>query len=125
MSIESAAVRKRKRIVEHIISGFKTAKEAIVFGNTFEAVIQGKLEDFVKFKQWIGSPDTSLAITEAYAGETVLKTCFLDVPNNEAANFICESLKVVAGKHEEVHKTKLVVNNEVIRDKPQPQILKR
>ena len=123
MSVETASERKRKRIVEHAISGFRNAKEAITFGNTVNSVIQGRVKEFIKFKQQIGSPDTTLAITESYTGETILKTIFLDVPDQNTAVFICDTLKVVADKHKDVHDNALHVMDEIVREKPQPQVM--
>ena len=123
MSLESAYVRKEKRIVEHIIGGFKSAKDAIIFGNTVEAVIQENVKEFIKFRQQIGSPDTKLVITKDWEGETVLKTAFLDIPNQNTAVFVCDVVKKATLKHKEVHDCTLNIINEIVRDKPQPQFI--
>ena len=123
MSIETSSERKRKRIVEHVISGFKTAKEAIVFGNTVNAVIQENTGEFIKFRQMIGSPDTNLAITEDYSGDTILKMSFLELSGNEVANFICDTVRIVSDKHKDVHDNQLHIMDESIREKPQPQYM--
>lgn len=121
MSLESASARRNKRIVEHIIGGFKSANEAIVFGNTVESVIQGKVKGFVKFRQHIGAPNTTIAITEDWKGDTVLKTMFLEISDQNTAAFIVDSVKTIISKHEEIHKCVLNIINEVVREKPQPQ----
>ena len=123
MSLETVEERRRKRIVEHIIGNFRTAKEAIVFGNTVDAVIRDKTNLEIKFRQFVGSPDTSLAITEDYTGETVLKTHFLEIPDQNTAMFICEELKGALSAHNQVNGADVKVMNEVVREKPQPQRL--
>ena len=119
--LESASVRKDKRIVEHIIGGFKSAKEAITFGNTVENLINEHI-GVSKFRQAIAAPDSSIAITEEWQDATVLKTMFLELDQNKA-NFVCESIKKIVASHEEVHRTLLLIQNEVVREKPQPQTL--
>lgn len=126
MSLESASARKNKRIVEYVIGGFQTAKDAITFGNTTESVIQSRmLKFFPKFKQSIGSPDTKLAITEDWEEATVLKLTFLEIPNQNSAISICDAVRTIVATHEKVHKTSLAVLKEEIREKPQPQFMNR
>lgn len=123
MSLETDAERRRKRIVEHILGRFRTAKEAIVFGNTLNSVVREKTKLNIKFDQQIGSPDTSLAITEDYDGETLLKTFFLEIPDQNTAVFICEEMKGVLSAHNQVNGASVEIMNEVVREKPQPQRL--
>ena len=117
--VESATIRKRKRVVDHTLTGFKSANEAIIFGNTVEMIINDKIGS-QKFRQQIGSPDTKLAITNEYNGETVLKTKFLEIKNQNTAKAICEQLKEAVKAHNEVHHAS-VKAEEIIRGKPQPQ----
>ena len=122
MNVESAYDRLRKRIVEHTITGFSNAKEAVVFGNTVERIVIDKV-GYQKFRQQIGAPGTSLAITPEWISDTVLKTTFLELPDNNIAQFICDAMKRAMKTHNEVHRASLRVANEVIRDKPQPQFI--
>ena len=122
MSVESASNRKRKRIVEHVISGFRTAPSAVTFGNTVEAIVADKIGQ-QKFRQYVGRPRSPLAITQDYLGDTVLKTTFLELESNDMAQFICSTMRHVAESHNEVHKASIHIDNETIRGKPQPQFL--
>ena len=92
MSVESAEARRVKRIVEFIIEGFPTARAAIMFGNTCEKVVKDDINRYVKFKQHIGTPNTPLVITEDFNGPTVLKMIFLEVVDQNAAQFIKDKL---------------------------------
>ena len=69
MSTETASIRKRKCIVEHIISGFQTAKQAIDFADTIESVVAVRTGR-QKFRQFVGSPDTRLAITPQWKSDS-------------------------------------------------------
>lgn len=122
MSLESVAARREKRIVEHIITGFNSAREAIIFGSTLERVVVETLGK-VKFQISIGAPDTKLAITEGWTGKTVLKTIFLEIKNQNTAISIVEAVKKTVSSYEETHKTLLHVANETVREKPQPQFI--
>lgn len=122
MSVESAADRHRKRIVEHTISGFTNASAAIIFGNTVERVINDKAGHH-KFRQCIGAPDALLAITPEWTGPTVLKITFLELPDDGIAEFICDQVSLVTKNHNDVHKTLVSITSKVIRGKPQPQYL--
>ena len=119
---ESAADRKRKRIVEHVISGFKNAHSAITFGNTVELLVNEKIGQ-QKFRQYIGRPHSPLASTDGYTGDTVLKTTFLEIEGNDIAHFICSTMRNTAKSHNEVHKASIHIDTETIRGKPQPQFL--
>ena len=123
MSFELPSLRRRTRIVEHIIFGFKTANEAIVFANTVESLINEKVGKEIKFNQFIGSTDTELAITPDWMDDTVLKTRFLDVEDQNTATFICEQMVDIASSHEQVHKTILDIRSTVVREKPQEQTI--
>ena len=119
--MESNAERKRKLIVEHIIKGFDTADEAIVFGNTLESLVNEKVK--TKYRQQIGSENTKLAITPMYNGKTVLKTCFLEVMGTAHSNFICDKINSAINAHKDVHHKDLEVLLQIVREKPQPQII--
>lgn len=121
--MESAEARKHKRIVEHWISGFDNAKEAIAFGKTVNILVDAQA-DGIKFNQFIGTEETILAITDDWTGSTVLKTSFLDILDQNTAQFICKTIKDVIGLHENIHKDSVLkVMKEIIRDKPQPQFI--
>ena len=114
MGVESAADRVRKRIVEHIIGEFASAFDAISFGNQVKMLAERRVGR-VKFRQSIGSPDSKIAITEAYNGPTVLKTCFLELDQDKALyiiGLIQEHLKT--GPNLRIYKG-------ATRGKPQPQ----
>jgi hypothetical protein len=121
-SIESSADRRRKRIVEHTISTFSNADSAIIFGNTVEQIIKDKVGP-VKFRQYIGAPDTSLAITREWTSDTVLKVNFLEVKDQEVAAFICDEIKKTVQSYNDVHKSSISITKSVVRGKPQPQYI--
>lgn len=121
MSLESASARKKKRIVQQEIGGFRTAKEAIVFGNTVNSVMQDKVKSGFKYKQYIAAPKSKIAITEDYDGETILRMSVLEIADQNTAMFVVETIKAAISMHTEVHKCVLNIINEVIREKPQPQ----
>lgn len=122
MSLETVAERRRKRIVEHSIGLFRNAPDAILFGNTVEKVVQQKIGK-IKFRQYVGAPDTTLAITPDYQGETVLKTIFLEIPNNDAALHICQLMELSRQFFNTDHGTEIRIINEIVREKPQPQFI--
>ena len=121
MITESATERHRKRIVEHRVEGFSDAQSAIVFGNTIEQIIKDKIGK-QKFSQCIGTHDTSLAITPAWIGDTVLKTTFLELADDAMAEFICNQFNKTVKIHNDAHKASIRATK-VVRDKPQPQYL--
>ena len=116
---ETSTERHRKRIVEHRVEGFTNAQSAIIFGNTIERIIKDKI-GAQKFRQYIGSPDTKLAITPEWKQDTVLKTTFLELNDDAMAEFICHQFNKTLQTHNEVHKASLKATN-VVRGKPQPQ----
>jgi len=122
MSVESSADRLRKRIVELSVSGFGDAESAIRFGNTVEKILSENLQTF-KFRQYIGSPETVIAITEHYSGNTVLKMCFLEVPGNDASLHIVQITERAIAHHNDIHGTGCMLLDQVIRGKPQPQYI--
>ena len=122
MSLETASERKRKRIIEHVLGPFDNAFEAIRFGNTVQSLVNGRLNK-IKFRQSIGATDTFLAINQDYIGDTMLKTVFMEVQETEAAKFICDQLRVAVGFHNEENAGRVVVTDEVMRDKPIPQFI--
>lgn len=122
MTIESKADRLRKRIVEHTLTGFTNARAAIVFGNTVEMIVTDKIGQR-KFRQYIGAPDVNLAITPDWIGPTVLKTIFLELNDNDMAEFICNEISQAAKHHNDVHRASVTITNKIIRGKPQPQHL--
>jgi hypothetical protein len=114
MSVESAYDRLRKRIVEHVIGDFRSAFDAVAFGNRIHRLVERKTGP-VKFRQSIGSPDTKVAITPAYDGPTVLKTCFLELDHDKAL-YIIEVIgaELRGNPHLRAYKGET-------RGKPQPQ----
>ena len=123
MSLETASERKRKRIVEHIISGFRSAREAIIFGNTVEGIVEEAIGPR-KFRHQIGAPGSNIAITEDWVGPTVLKTMFLELDHQNMAVFIVECIQKTTKAHTEVHpQSALRIEHETVREKPQPQFI--
>jgi hypothetical protein len=119
--MESSADRRRKRIVEHTIDGFINAQTAIIFGNTVERLVNEKI-GVQKFRQYIGSKDTSLAITDTWVGEVVLKTTFLEI-NGEDSTFILNQVSKTLKTHNDLHRANIRIVKALTRDKPQPQFI--
>ena len=119
MSVESAYDRVRKVIVETTVAGFTTADEAVRFGNTVQTAVEEKTP--VKFCQFIGSPETAVAITRWWQGETCLKMTFMEFSGNDTAAFICDTVKRMIKAHNFVHRASISLSGEVVRGKPQPQ----
>lgn len=120
---ESTFDRRRKRIVEHIISGFATAAEAVRFGNTMEALVNDGI-GYTKFRLQIGSPDTKLAITKDWKGATVLKTIFLNIEDQNKAQAILEAIKTLLHNYNKLgdfDRSTIKIESAFIRGKPQPQ----
>jgi hypothetical protein len=117
--MESAYDRRRKRIVEHVIDGFGSGDEAVMFGNTFHRVVEDKVGK-VKFRQYIGTDEADIAITEFWRGSTVLKTTFLELDQDKAVE-VRDALERVLMVHNDVHGKHAQVIKEVTREKPQPQ----
>ena len=122
MSTETASIRKRKCIVEHIISGFNSARQAIDFADMIESVVAVRTGR-QKFRQFIGSPDTKLAITPHWDGQTVLKTIFLELDGQNLANAIGEVVKKSITNFNMIHEANLQIDRYIVREKPQPQTL--
>ena len=122
MSLESAAERKLKRIVRCTISGFVTAKAAIIFGNTVEKIIVGRI-GVVKFKQQIAGTRTILAITKDYVGETTLKLSFLGLHDHNTAVYVIDEIRKTVSIHEETYDVALSIIKIDMVEKPQPQFL--
>lgn len=122
MSVESVANRRRKRIVEHVISGFTSANQAIIFGNTIERIIIDRIGR-QKFRQSIGAPDTLIAITSDWQGPTILKTTFLELEGDEMAQYICKAMKNTINAHNKTYRASVRILKEETRMKPQPQTI--
>lgn len=121
---ETLDTRLRKRIVEFVISGFTDAKQAVRFGNTLELGVGEKIHsDELKLQLLVASPGTTIAITKEWLGPTVLKLNFLDVPDQNTAWFIVEKTRSLIRTHNEVRQGAIKIENEVVREKPQPQSL--
>lgn len=116
---ESAYERRRKHIVEHQISGFDNAHQAVVFANTLELAIKDKDSKY-KFKRYIGAQGKVIAISHQYGGETTLKTEFLEL-YLELANFVLQHVDNMIRAHNQHHGTELRMQKSLIREKPQPQ----
>jgi len=118
--MESAYDRRRKRIVEHVIDGFESAEDAIKFGNTLHQVVEDNVGK-VKYRQYIGTDEADIAITEFWRGSTVLKTTFLEL-DQEKANAVCKYAGEMINFRNGITGVKDArVIKEIIREKPQPQ----
>ena len=123
MSIESMTARKRKRIVECVISGFDSGYDAIKFGNTVDELVE-EVAGKQKFRQQIGSKETKLAITETWVGDTVLKMTFLELADNDLANAVGRQIEKTISLYKGIHpKCNLMVDEQIIMEKPQPQFI--
>lgn len=118
MSSESVDTRKRKRIVEHIISGFNSAKDAKTFGSLVYGAINEKAKKGVLYNQWVAAPDSVIAITEDWTGPTILKTNYRDIPDQNTAWHITETMRRFLREY-----NKLKLESEIVREKPQPQFI--
>jgi hypothetical protein len=112
--METVSERRRKRIVEHIISGFDSAFDATQFAKAVDFMVTDKVGK-QRFQFFIAAPDLKLAITDKWKGPTVLKTHFLDLKDQHISIFITE------GMRKTIRKNNLILEKEVVREKPQPQ----
>lgn len=114
MSLETNAERRRKRITEHWISGFPTAKIALNFSDAVRDMISNKTK--VKYRSCIEGANTILAIDENWNNPTILKITCLEMDQDQAI-FVSQGMK----KTIKLNGFKL--EKEIIREKPQPQRL--
>jgi len=114
---ETLETRRRKRIVEHIISGFNSGQEAADFGRAVNKMVTKRIGKH-KFQTSIAAPNTKIAITERWRGPTILKTIYLDIPDQNTAMFITE------GMRRTIRENNLKLEQEIVREKPQPQFIK-
>ncbi len=122
MSDELVEIRRKKRIVEYLISGFQSAKEAIIFGNTIESMVAEKIGK-QKYQQSIASPNTQLAITKDWNDETVLKSVFLELKSQHISMFVTETVRRAIKNHNEIYKVNIKLEQEIVREKPQCQFV--
>lgn len=113
---ETLDTRRRKRIVEHIISGFNSGQEAADFGRAVNKMVTKRIGKH-KFQTSIAAPNTKIAITERWRGPTILKTIYLDIPDQNTAMFITE------GMRRTIRENNLKLEQEIVREKPQPQFI--
>ena len=119
---ESAADRRRQRMVRHTVEGFDSADNALIFGNTIEKIINDKIGKH-KFRRWIDSPETTIAITKNWNGLTTLHTSFMGLIGDEAAQFVCEQMSKTVQIHNNVHRAAIKITDHLVRVKPQPQYI--
>lgn len=117
MSSETLDSRRRKRIIEHIISGFNNARDAKTFGSMVYRRIEREVGK-QRYNQSIAAPDTVVAITEDWTGPTILKTTYLDLKDQHVAMFVVEGMRSALREH-----NKLKLEKEIVREKPQPQFI--
>ena len=123
MSSESMTARKRKRIIEIVVSGFSSATDAIRFGNTVDKLVE-EMAGKQKFRQEIGTPESMLAITEKWTGDTVLRMRFLELRNNNLAVAVCDQAMKTVVLHKRDHpKDNIRVEKQLVLEKPQPQFI--
>lgn len=111
---ETLDTRRRKRIVEHVVSGFNSGQHAADFGRAVNKMVTKKVGK-QKFQTSIAAPNTKMAITERWVGPTILKTIFLDLKDQQVAIFITE------GMRRTIRENNLKLEQEIVREKPQPQ----
>ena len=122
MSSELSEIRRKKRIVEYIISGFKTANKAIIFGNTIESMVT-EATGKQKYQQQIAAENTKLAITKDWKDTTTLKAIFLDLNSQHISVFVTEAVRRAVRSHNELYSNKIEIEQEIVRIKPQPQFI--
>ncbi len=122
MSGEASEVRRKKRIVEYIISGFKTADKAVVFGNTIDSMV-AEATGKQKYQHSIASPKTMLAITKNWTEDTVLKAIFLELKSQHVSVFVTEAVRRAVKNHNEIYPDKIKIEQEIVRIKPQAQFI--
>lgn len=116
MSSESLDTRRRKRIVEHVISGFNSAQQAMDFARAINKMVTKRIGK-QRFHTSIAAPNTKIAITERWTGPTILKTSFVELKDQHVAIFITE------GMRRTIKENNLILENEIVREKPQPQFI--
>ena len=115
---ETLDTRRRKRVIEFLISGFYSANYAIAFGKTVMRSIKSRiLSKELKIQASIAAPDSIIAVTDKWIGPTVLKLTFLDIEDQNAAVFISDTVKRLAKSHN------VVVERHETKEKPQPQTI--
>lgn len=114
---ETLDTRRRKRIVEHVISGFNSAQQAADFGRAIKKMVDKQNIGYYKYQTSIAAPETKIAITERWRGPTVLKTIFLDLKDQHVAIFITE------GMRRTIRENNLKLEKETVSEKPQPQFI--
>jgi len=115
--MEAESERKRKHVVDHIVTGFKSAQDAIKFGNTVEHIISNKIGKF-KFRQSVGSTETHMAITEDWVGDTALNMHFLELYRDQAI-FIRDKVSELVNLSDE----DIQLESELLRGKPQATLI--
>lgn len=113
---ETLDTRRRKRIVEHIISGFNSGQQAADFGRAINKMVTKRVGK-QKFHASISAPNTKIAITEKWHGPTILRTIFLDLKDQQVAIFITE------GMRRTIRENNLKLEQEIVREKPQEQFI--
>ncbi len=90
MSLETAAERRRKRIVELRFAGFPIAQLAKLFADTLEATVR-QFIPAVKWRTYLAAQDTPLAIDETYTGPAACKVEALELPDDAAAQLVLDA----------------------------------
>ena len=117
---ESLDTRRRKRIIEYIISGFSSVNEAKAFARIRKSYLDNRIGNYlseVKMHTEVAAPDTIIAITDQWVGPTVLKLTFTDIPHQNTAWFIVEDIRLQSRNSD------LKIEKETVREKPQPQTI--
>ena len=122
MSSEPAEARRNKRIVEYIISGFKRADDAVTFGNTLEVMI-AEATGKQLFQLSLASPDTMLAITKDWTEDTVLKASWRELDSQHISSHITDIVHRAVSNRNKLYPDKIKIEQEIVREKPQPQFM--
>lgn len=112
--MDTLDTRRRKRIVEHIISGFNSGEEAMNFAKAVDEMITRRIGQ-QNGQFFLAAPNTTLAITDKWVGPTILKSNYLDLADQHVAIFVTE------GMRRTIRENGYTMEKEVVREKPQPQ----
>ena len=113
--METVSERRRKRIIEYIISGFPVAIDAVNFAKAIKIMAEKNIGTF-KFHTEIAGENTDLAITKEWKNPTILKIVFLEI-DQEKMMFVQQ------GTRQTIKKNGYKLEQEILREKPQAQTI--
>lgn len=113
--METVSERRRKRIIEYVISGFPIAFDAVNFAEAVNLMVKKSIKDF-KYHTEIAGQNTELAITKEWKNPTILKIVFLEIDQDKM-------MFIQHGMRETIKKNGYKMEQEILREKPQPQTI--